>query len=323
MGWALALHGGAGDIPRTLPPESREPRLATLRRCLDLGSAALRDGRAALDVVELVVRELEDCPHFNAGRGSVLTAEGTVEMEACVMEGATLRCGAVSGLSTVANAVSLARLVMEKTPHIYLAFDGAEAFARDQGVETRDPSHFITENNIERLRQAKAANRVQIDYTQPLKGQQAPQDPPAPVDDNCQTGTVGCVAVDAAGNLATATSTGGLVNKMAGRIGDTPVVGAGTYANALCAVSATGKGEAIIRHTVARDVAALMEHAGMPLRDAAARVVAATPRGAVGLVAVSRAGEVSMAHNTTGMFRACATEDGHEEIGIWTDGDAL
>ena len=162
MGWALALHGGAGDVPRTLPPENREPRLATLRRCLDIGTAALREGRTALDVVELVVRppllvsspiplsvwcrqpraildpihgqvrELEDCPHFNAGRGSVLTSDGTVEMEACVMEGATLRCGAVSGLSTVANAVSLARLVMEKTPHIYLAFDGAEAFAREQ-----------------------------------------------------------------------------------------------------------------------------------------------------------------------------------------------
>ncbi|OEL29727.1 Isoaspartyl peptidase/L-asparaginase 1 [Dichanthelium oligosanthes] len=322
MGWALALHGGAGDVPRTLPPESREPRLATLRRCLGLGTAALRDGRAALDVVELVVRELEDCPHFNAGRGSVLTADGTVEMEACVMEGATLRCGAVSGLSTVANPVSLARLVMEKTPHIYLAFDGAEAFARFQGVETKDPSHFITEQNIERLRQAKEANRVQIDYTQPMKGpQQAPQETPAPVDDNSQTGTVGCVAVDAAGNLATATSTGGLVNKMAGRIGDTPVVGAGTYANALCAVSATGKGEEIIRYTVARDVAALMEHRALPLRDAAARVVAGAPRGTVGLVAVSRGGEVCMAHNTTAMFRACATEAGHTEIGIWTDAD--
>ncbi|XP_062211760.1 isoaspartyl peptidase/L-asparaginase 1 [Phragmites australis] len=320
MGWALALHGGAGDIPRSLPPERREPRLATLRRCLDLGAAALRDGRPALDVAELVVRELENCPHFNAGRGSVLTTDGTVEMEACVMEGGTLRCGAVSGLSTVVNAVSLARLVMEKTPHIYLAFDGAEAFAREQGVETKDPSHFITEDNIERLRQAKEANRVQIDYTQPMKGQEAPKETQAPMDD--KTGTVGCVAVDTAGNLATATSTGGLVNKMSGRIGDTPVVGAGTYANALCAVSATGKGEEIIRHTVARDVAALMEHRDLPLRDAAARVVAGAPRGTVGLVAVSADGEVCMVHNTTGMFRACATEAGHAEVGIWTDADA-
>uniref|UniRef100_A0A0E0D3J1 beta-aspartyl-peptidase n=1 Tax=Oryza meridionalis TaxID=40149 RepID=A0A0E0D3J1_9ORYZ len=310
MGWAVALHGGAGDIPRSLPPDRREPRLATLRRCLDLATAALRSGRAALDVVELVVRELENCPHYNAGVGSVLTADGTVEMEAAVMDGNTLRCGAVSGLSTVVNAVSLARLVMEKTPHIYLAFDGAEAFAREQGVETKDPSHFITEANKERLRQAKEANRVQVDYTQPI-----------PKDDNSRVGTVGCVAIDSAGNLATATSTGGLVNKMAGRIGDTPVIGAGTYANALCAVSATGVGEAIIRHTVARDVAALLEHAppGASLGDAAARVVAGVPPGKVGLVAVSAAGEVAMAYNTTGMFRACATEGGRHEVAIWPD----
>lgn len=158
----------------------------------------------------------------------------------------------------------------------------------------------------------------QIDYTQPAAGQS--QKAQAVVDDNCQTGTVGCVAVDAAGNLATATSTGGLVNKMPGRIGDTPLVGAGTYANALCAVSATGKGEEIIRRTVARDVAALMERGdALPLRDAAARVVAGAARGAVGLVAVSRQGEVCMAHNTTAMFRACATEAGHTEVGIWTD----
>ncbi|PUZ38068.1 hypothetical protein GQ55_9G167400 [Panicum hallii var. hallii] len=321
MGWALALHGGAGDVPRTLPPELREPRLATLRRSLDLGAAALREGRPALDVVELVVRELEDCPHFNAGRGSVLAADGTVEMDAAVMEGATLRCGAVSGLSTVANPVSLARLVMERTPHVYLAFAGAEAFARDQGVETKDPSHFITEHNIERLRQAKEANRVQVDYTQPMNGQ-ATQQAQTPADDNSQTGTVGCVAVDAAGNLAAATSTGGLVNKMPGRIGDTPLVGAGTYANALCAVSATGVGEEIIRRTAARDVAALVEHRGLPLRDAAARVVAGAPRGSVGLVAVSRGGEVCMARNTTAMFRACATEAGHDEVCIWTEPDA-
>uniref|UniRef100_A0ACD5ZMQ0 Uncharacterized protein n=1 Tax=Avena sativa TaxID=4498 RepID=A0ACD5ZMQ0_AVESA len=315
MGWAIALHGGAGDIPRSLAPERREPRLATLRRSLDLAVAALQAGRSALDVVELVVRELENCPHFNAGKGSVLTSDGTVEMEASIMDGNTMRCGAVSGLSTVVNAISLARLVMDKTPHIYLAFHGAEAFARDQGVETRDPSHFITEENIERLRQAKVANRVQIDYTQPMKAQ-------APTDDNSRIGTVGCVAIDSSGNMATATSTGGLVNKMAGRIGDTPVIGAGSYANPLCAVSATGKGESIIRHTVARDVAALMEHRGLPLKEAAARVVAGVPRGDVGLVAVSVTGEVSMAYNTSGMFRACAMEDGYSEVGIWPEAAA-
>ncbi|XP_024316177.1 isoaspartyl peptidase/L-asparaginase 1 isoform X2 [Brachypodium distachyon] len=230
-------------------------------------------------------------------------------MEASIMDGTTMGCGSVCGLSTVVNPISLARIVMEKTPHIYLAFNAAEAFARDQGVETMDPSHFITEENLERLGQAKEANRVQAMEGQP------------PIDDNSRTGTVGCVAVDLSGNLASATSTGGVVNKMAGRIGDTPIIGAGTYANTLCAVSATGKGEAIIRHTVARDVAALVEHRGLSLQEAAERVVAAVPRGSFGLVAVSGAGEVTMPFNTAGMFRACAADSGYSEVGIWPDAD--
>ncbi|KAG5536349.1 hypothetical protein RHGRI_023951 [Rhododendron griersonianum] len=299
MGWAIALHGGAGDIPLNLPPERREPREAALRHCLDIG-----------------VRELENYPHFNAGKGSVLTSDGTVEMEACIMDGRTKKCGAVSGLTTVVNAISLARLVMEKTPHIYLAFDGAEAFAREQGVETTDKSHFVTSENIERLKQAKEANRVQIDYTQPIPKE--PTKETTVADGDSQIGTVGCVAVDNQGNLATATSTGGLVNKMVGRIGDTPIIGAGTYANSLCAVSATGRGESIMRATVARDVAALMEYKGFSLEEAAAYVVGeCAPKGTAGLVAVSAKGEVTMQFNTTGMFRACATEDGYSEIAIW------
>uniref|UniRef100_A0A7N0T1R2 beta-aspartyl-peptidase n=1 Tax=Kalanchoe fedtschenkoi TaxID=63787 RepID=A0A7N0T1R2_KALFE len=315
MGWAIALHGGAGDIPLNLPLERRLPREAALHRCLQIGVDALKSNRSPLDVVELVVRELENHPNFNAGIGSVLTSDGTVEMEACIMDGNTKACGAVSGLTTVVNAISLARLVMEKTPHIYLAFDGAEAFAREQGVETVDPGHFITPENIERLNQAKEANRVQIDYTPPVQ-KDGIRDVPVPEGD--QIGTVGCVAVDGHGNLASATSTGGLVNKMVGRIGDTPIIGAGTYANNLCAVSATGKGEAIIRATVARDVAALMEYKGLSLEEAAAHVVhKCAPKGTAGLVAVSATGEVAMPFNTTGMFRACATEDGYTEVTIW------
>ncbi|XP_057420566.1 isoaspartyl peptidase/L-asparaginase [Lotus japonicus] len=316
MGWAIALHGGAGDIPRSLPPERRQPREEALRHCLHVGVQALQANMPPLDVVELVVRELENIPHFNAGKGSVLTNNGTVEMEASIMDGNTMKCGAVSGLTTVVNAVSLARLVMEKTPHIYLAFDGAEEFARQQGVEMVDSSHFITAENIERLQQAKEANRVQIDYTQPIQNDTKKETPFANGDS--QIGTVGCVAVDSHGNLASATSTGGLVNKMVGRIGDTPIIGAGTYANELCAVSATGKGESIIRGTVARDVAALMEFKGLSLIEAANCVVhERTPKGTVGLVAVSAAGEVAMSYNTTGMFRASATEDGFSEIAIW------
>lgn len=315
MGWAIALHGGAGDIPYSLPPERRQPREEALRHCLQIGVKALKSNMAPLDVVELVVRELENIPHFNAGRGSVLTNKGTVEMEASIMDGNTMKCGAVSGLTTVVNAVSLARLVMENTPHIYLAFDGAEDFARQQGVETVDTSHFITPENIERLNQAKEANRVQIDYTQPIQNDPTKSETETPVaNGDSQLGTVGCVAVDSNGNLASATSTGGLVNKMVGRIGDTPLIGAGTYANELCAVSATGKGEAIICGTVARDVAAMMEFKGLSLKEAADCVVhERTPKGTVGMVAVSAAGEVAMPYNTTGMFRACATEDGYSE----------
>ncbi|XVF08892.1 hypothetical protein REPUB_Repub07fG0043500 [Reevesia pubescens] len=315
MGWAIALHGGAGDIPLSLPPEKRLPREASLRHCLDVGIAALKANKHPLDVVELVVRELENHPHFNAGKGSVLTTSGSVEMEASIMDGKTKKCGAVSGLSTVVNAISLARLVMEKTPHIYLAFDGAEAFAREQGLETVDPSYFITPENIERLTQAQEGNRVQIDYTQPIV-KEVKKDG-AIADGDSQIGTVGCVAVDSKGDLASATSTGGLVNKMVGRIGDTPIIGAGTYANHLCAVSATGRGEAIIRGTVARDVAAVMEFKGVSLKEAAAYIVEQVPPGTAGLVAVSSTGEVTMPFNTTGMFRACATEDGYSEIAIW------
>ncbi|KAK6128121.1 hypothetical protein DH2020_038135 [Rehmannia glutinosa] len=304
-----------------MPPERREPREAALRHCLQIGVDAIKAGRSPLDVVELVVRELEDNPHFNAGKGSVLTSNGTVEMEACIMDGNTKKCGAVSGISTVKNAISVAKLVMEKTPHIYLGFDGAEAFAREQafsdGMETVDSSHFITPENIERLKQAKAANRVQIDYTQPIP--KAEEETSLPNGDS-QIGTVGCVVVDGYGNLAAATSTGGLVNKMVGRIGDTPIIGAGTYANSLCAVSATGKGEAIIRATVARDVAALMEYKGLSLKDAATYVIEeCTPERTAGLIAVSATGEVTMPFNTVGMFRACATEDGDSEVAIWHD----
>ncbi|PON82998.1 Peptidase T2, asparaginase [Trema orientale] len=314
MGWAIALHGGGGAIPLDYPAEHLQPRVESLHHSLRIGVEALKAGNSALDVVELVVRELENNPHFNAGRGSVLTCNGNVEMEASIMDGTTKKCGAVSGLKTVVNPISLARLVMEKTPHIYLGFDGAEAFAREQGVETVDSSYFVTQENIERLKQAKEANRTQLDYTEPT-----PKVPSSEklIPHGDSQGTVGCVAVDNEGNLASATSTGGLVNKMVGRIGDSPIIGAGTYANNLCAVSATGKGEAIIRGTVARDVAALMEFKGLSLKDAAAYAVESTPKDTGGLVAVSATGEVAMPFNTLGMFRACATEDGYSEVGIW------
>ncbi|CAO2818444.1 unnamed protein product [Amaranthus hypochondriacus] len=313
--WAIAVQGGAGDIPIELPKHIKDGRESALRHCLDIGSSALNQSHSSLHVVELVVRELENHPLFNAGRGSVLTTEGTIEMEASIMDGKTKKCGSVCGLKTVVNPISLARLVMEKTPHVYLGFEGAEAFAREQGVATMEPCDFITPANVERLKQFKESTRVQLDNVNPIQNE-AKVETHNP-DGDSQLGTVGCVAVDLDGHLAAATSTGGVINKWVGRIGDTPIIGSGTYANTYCAVSATGSGEDIIRGTVARDVAALMEYKGLSLKEAASYVVKiGAPECKFGLVAVSATGEIAMPFGTTGMFRACATQDGYSEIAI-------
>ncbi|KAJ0986757.1 hypothetical protein J5N97_005113 [Dioscorea zingiberensis] len=327
-GWAITIHGGAGVDPN-LPMERQEQAKAVLGRCLEIGIAALRSGAAAVDVAELVVRELETDPVFNSGRGSALTALGTVEMEASIMDGRHRRIGAVSGLSTVKNPVSLARLVMDKSPHSYLAFSGAEDFARAQGVETVDNSYFITEENVGMLKLAKEANSILFDYRVPLEntcGTSAGS--VVTMDSGMQMNglpisiyapeTVGCAVVDSQGWCAAATSTGGLMNKMTGRIGDSPLIGAGTYACNLCAVSCTGEGEAIIRGTLARDVAALMEYKGLGLQEAVDYVInERLDEGKAGLIAVSNRGEVAYGFNTIGMFRGSATENGFMEVGIW------
>ncbi|CAK7347491.1 unnamed protein product [Dovyalis caffra] len=325
-GWAIAVHGGAGVDPN-LPQERQEEAKKLLTRCLDLGISALRSNLPAIDVVELVVRELETDPLFNSGRGSALTENGTVEMEASIMDGPKRRCGAVSGLTMVKNPVSLARLVMEKSPHSYLAFSGAEEFARQQGVEVVGNDYFITEDNVGMLKLAKEANSILFDYRIPAVGLEscsvgAAADCPLvmnglPISVYAPE-TVGCVVVDGQGRCAAATSTGGLMNKMTGRIGDSPLIGAGTYACDLCAVSCTGEGEAIIRGTLARDVAAVMEYKGLGLQEAVDFVVnERLDEGQAGLIAVSRNGEVACRFNTNGMFRASATEDGFMEVGIW------
>ncbi|XP_020083455.1 probable isoaspartyl peptidase/L-asparaginase 2 [Ananas comosus] len=253
-------------------------------------------------------------------------------MEASIMDGRGRRCGAVSGLTTVKNPVSLARLVMDNSPHSYLAFDGAEEFARDQGVELVDNSYFITEENIGMLKLAKEANSIMFDYRVPLLAADTCGASAGPMvvtaDDALQMNglpisiyapeTVGCVVVDRNGWCAAATSTGGLMNKMSGRIGDSPLIGAGTYACNLCAVSCTGEGEAIIRSTLARDVAAVMEYKGLGLQEAVHFVMKERlDEGKAGLIAVSRNGDVAYGFNTNGMFRGCATEDGFMEVGIW------
>ncbi|KAL2346439.1 hypothetical protein Fmac_000439 [Flemingia macrophylla] len=316
-GWAIAVHGGAGVDPN-LPPQRQEEAKKLLTRCLNLGISALRSNASAIDVVELVVRELETDPLFNSGRGSALTENGTVEMEASIMDGPKRRCGAVSGLTTVKNPISLARLVMDKSPHSYLAFHGAEQFARQQGVQLVDNQYFITRENVAMLKLAKEANTILFDYRIPnescgagLQMNGLPLSVYAPE-------TVGCVAVDSEGLCAAATSTGGLMNKRSGRIGDSPLIGAGTYACELCGVSCTGEGEAIIRGTVARDVAAVMEYKGVGLQEAVDFVVKhRLDEGKAGLIAVSSSGEVAYAFNCNAMFRASATQDGFMEVAIW------
>ncbi|XP_042507771.1 probable isoaspartyl peptidase/L-asparaginase 2 [Macadamia integrifolia] len=327
--WAIAVHGGAGVDPN-LPSERQEEAKKLLTHCLNLGITALRSSLSAIDVVELVVRELETDPIFNSGRGSALTEKGTVEMEASIMDGTKRRCGAVSGLTTVKNPVSLARLVMDKSPHSYLAFSGAEEFARKQGVELVDNDFFITEENVGMLKLAKEANAIVFDYRIPVVGLglETCSVGAGAMESNLQMNglpirvyapeTVGCVVVDGHGRCAAATSTGGLMNKMSGRIGDSPLIGSGTYACDLCAVSCTGEGEAIIRGTLARDVAAVMEYKGFPLQEAVDYVVKKRlDEGKAGMIAVSNKGEVAVGFNTTGMFRGCATEDGFMEVAVW------
>ncbi|PIA56609.1 hypothetical protein AQUCO_00700748v1 [Aquilegia coerulea] len=294
-GWAIAVHGGAGVDPN-LPTQRQEEAKQLLTRCLNLGISALRSSLPAIDVVELVVRELETDPLFNSGRGSALTENGTVEMEASIMDGPKKRCGAVSGITTVKNPISLARLVMDKSPHSYLAFSGAEAFAKKQ-FDYRIPI----------LETCSGAGAIDS----PLQMNGLPISVYAPE-------TVGCVVVDSEGRCAAATSTGGLMNKMMGRIGDSPLIGAGTYACDLCGVSCTGEGEAIIRATLAREVAAVMEYKGLNLQDAVDFVVKEKlDEGQAGLIAVSKNGEVACGFNSNGMFRGMATEDGYMEVGIW------
>ncbi|KAJ8772868.1 hypothetical protein K2173_028045 [Erythroxylum novogranatense] len=326
-GWAIAVHGGAGVDPN-LPQQRQKEAKQLLTRCLNLGISALSSNIPAIDVVELVVRELETDPLFNSGRGSALTEKGTVEMEASIMDGPKRRCGAVSGVTTVKNPVSLARLVMEKSPHSYIAFSGAEEFARQQGVELVANDYFITEENVGMLKMAKEANSILFDYRIPVIGLETCSAGAAAMDNSLQMNglpirvyapeTVGCVAVDSQGRCAAATSTGGLMNKMTGRIGDSPLIGAGTYACNLCGISCTGEGEAIIRGTLAREVAAVMEYKGLGLQEAVDYVInERLDEGKAGLIAVSAKGEVACRFNTNGMFRGCATEDGLMEVAIW------
>lgn len=308
QGWAIALHGGAGVISRDLPDSTVRIYYNALEEALSIGQLRLEEGTAALEVVEEVIRYLEDHELFNAGKGSVLTQEGTHELDAAIMDGATLEAGALTGLRTVKNPISLARSVMENSAHIFFSGDGAEEYADHAGVERVENEWFTTERRREQWERHRESSSSNLLY--------GPEHHSASV----RFGTVGAVARDKDGNLAAGTSTGGMTGKMYGRVGDVPIIGAGTYANSEVAVSATGWGEQIMRHVSAHTIASYYEFMESSLDKAVDFVLSERLRPSeAGFVAVDKYGTITMKMNTEGMFRAGANETGFYEIAIWEE----
>ena len=305
---AIAVHGGAGTIERGRLSEEQEASIrAALTAAVEAGHQILTEGGSSLDAVTAAVRLLEDAPEFNAGRGAVLTFDGTVELDASIMDGATLDAGAVAGVTGVRHPIEAARRVMTESPHVMLVGSGAEAFARAKALEFMDPDWFITEFRLEQLRAIQARQQSATQLSEDWFS------------------TVGAVAVDADGNVSAATSTGGMSNKRWGRVGDSPIIGAGTYAdNRACAVSATGHGEYFIRHAVAHEICARVRLTDVSLADAADAVVNQVLReagGDGGVIAVDPAGNISMPFNTPGMYRAAIDVDGRLQVAIFGDED--
>ena len=336
----IAIHGGAGTIRRgSMTPEMEQAYRAKLEEALRAGYAVLQQGGTSLDAVVAAIVILEDSPLFNAGKGAVFTNAGTNELDSSIMDGATLRAGAVAGVKTVKNPIRLARAVMEKSPHVMMAGAGAEAFAAEQGLEIVDPSYFFTEARWEALQRAKAQEAERPVLRDEEEGaaetdagarslgaaggtpEAGARDVAFP--DDYKFGTVGAVALDRYGNLAAGTSTGGMTNKRWGRIGDSPIIGAGTYAsNESCAVSATGHGEFFIRNVVAYDICARMRYLGLSLQEAADQVVMqrlVEQGGEGGVIAIDRQGNIAMPFNTEGMYRGYIDRDGNLVVEIYKD----
>jgi beta-aspartyl-peptidase (threonine type) len=307
----LAIHGGAGTIDRSnMSPEKDRPYRTGLEQALRAGYEILEGGGSSLDATEAAVRVLENDPYFNAGRGSVFTSAGTNEMDASIMDGKTLKAGAVGSLKHIKNPISLARLVMEKSPHLMLDCAGAEAFAKANGIELVNQKYFFTQERWDALQKIKAAEKHRTGGVGNI----------LVITDQDRHGTVGAVALDKDGNLAAATSTGGTTNKLPGRIGDTPVIGAGTYANnQTCAVSCTGDGEYFIRAVAAHEVSALMKYRGMTLQDAAQTALDSVKQlgGTGGLIAIDRNGDIALPFNTNGMYRGYVDPNGKFVVEIY------
>jgi len=298
--FALVIHGGAGVITRgTLTPEKEELYKIGLNEALKAGYEILKKGGSALDAVENSVKSLENCPLFNAGKGAVFNAEGKNELDASIMDGSTMHAGAVAGLTTVKNPISAARAVMEKSEHVMMIGKGAEEFCKKNGLEFVDPSYFYTEERYQAYLQAKKEDM-----------------------ERKAMGTVGAVAIDIHGKIAAATSTGGMTYKKFGRVGDSPIIGAGTYACEECGVSCTGHGEYFIKAVVAHDISAMMIYGKMNLADAAKEVVEkklVKMGGEGGIIALDKKCNVVMEFNSEGMYRGYIKNDGKAHVAIYKD----
>jgi beta-aspartyl-peptidase (threonine type) len=302
----FVIHGGAGVVAKEVTPEKEKAIRADLKRALETGYAVLTSGGSSLDAVSRAIVLLEDSPLFNAGKGAVFNHDGRNELDASIMDGATLRAGSVANVHKVKNPILLARAVMEKSQHVMLVGDGAEAFAESIGMTLVDPKYFYTQERWQQLQDA-------------LKAEQAEKADPAKAPHH---GTVGAVALDKAGHLAAGTSTGGMTNKRYGRVGDSPVIGAGTYANAKCAVSATGWGEFYIRANAAHDICARVEYRNAPVAQAADEVVmGVVPKlgGDGGVIALDADGNFATPFNTEGMYRGWIDRDGKMHIAIFPE----
>lgn len=302
--FSIAIHGGAGTILRSsMTPELQQQYELGLQNALDKGYDILSNGGSSLDAVEAAVASLEDFPLFNAGRGAVFNNVGGHEMDACIMYGKNLEAGAVCGVSNIKNPVRLARAIMERSEHVLLSGKGAEQFAKKNALDFEEDAYFYTEQRYKQWQEAMKEDRVQLDHS------------------DKKFGTVGAVAIDVEGNLAAATSTGGMTNKKFGRIGDSPVPGSGTYANNnTCAISCTGHGELFLRSVVAHDISCLIEYRGLSLKEACDIVVydkLVKIGGEGGLVAIDRNGHIEMPFNSEGMYRGYKASNGINEVLIY------
>lgn len=318
----LVIHGGAGTITRkNMSPEMEKAYTAVLDQALQTGYTLLKNGGTSLDAITATIQVMEASPLFNAGKGAVFTHEGKNELDASIMEGKTLKAGAIAGVTTIKSPIAAARAVMEQSEHVMLTGRGAEEFAKLRGLEIVDPSYFFTEKRWEGLQRALKAEKSELDHTEQKPAQ--PKSSSLIFDEGKKFGTVGCVALDQYGNLAAGTSTGGMTNKRWNRVGDAPIIGAGTYANnETCAISATGHGEYFIRAVVAFDISALMAYKGLSLAEASHEVVMkklVKMGGEGGLIAVDKDGNVSMPFNSEGMYRGYIKANGEKVIGIYRD----